>query len=162
MNRISVILAALLLIAIAASAQPPDIPPGDRRPSERIEHFRKVRLIEMLDMKEEQSVRFFARLNEHETTKRAIAKERMDILDKLERLVRNQADEKEFEKIFTDIAAVTEKLAQEDRKFFAGLSDILSAEQRGKFLLFERQFDRELREAWRERVEQRRSRMGHE
>jgi hypothetical protein len=86
----------------------------------------------------------------------------MDILDKLERLVRNQADEKEFEKIFPEIAAVTEKLAQEDRKFFAGLSDILSAEQRGKFLLFERQFDRELREAWRERVEQRRSRMGHE
>jgi hypothetical protein len=163
MNRILPLLASLLLLGILPLwAQPPDMPPGDRRPSERIEHFRKVRLIEMLDLKEEQSVRFFARLNEHESTKRAIMKEKMDLLDKLERLVRNHAEEKDYEKLFPDIAAINDRVVLEDKKFFLGLSDILSAEQRSKFLLFERQFDRELRDAMRDMWDKRRTRMGRE
>jgi hypothetical protein len=136
-----------------------DSQPDDRRPFERIEHFRKVRLIEILDMKEEQSVRFFARLNEHENTKRDLIKEKMDILDRIDRLVRNHAEDKEFAKEFADVAAVNAKIFQEDGRFFDSLSDILTAEQRGKYLLFERHFERELREAMRD-VQRRRMRMG--
>lgn len=138
-------------------AQPSQL--DDRRPFERIEHFKKVRLIEILDMKEEQSVRFFARLNEHENAKRDLMKEKMEILDRIDRLVRNNAEEKEFAKEFADVAAVNERIFQEDGKFFDSLSDILSAEQRGKYLLFERHFERELREAMRD-VQRRRMRMG--
>ena len=129
------------------------------RPFERIERFKKVRLIEMLDMKEDQSVRFFARLNEHDNTKRELFKAKMDLLDKIERLVRNHADEGEFEKIFPDVAAANEKIFEEDQKFFDGLKDILTVEQRGKFLVFERHFEQELREAMKE-VQKRRHRMG--
>jgi hypothetical protein len=145
------------LLGHPAGAQPTQF--DDRRPFERIEHFRKVRLIEILDMKEEQSVRFFARLNEHENTKRDLMKEKMEILDKVDRLVRNHADEKEFAEQFAAVAAVNARLSQEDGKFFDSLSDILSAEQRGKYLLFERHFERELREAMRD-VQRRRMRMG--
>jgi molybdopterin converting factor small subunit len=157
-----ILLLVSLVITIASQsthAQPPG--PDERKPFERIEHFKKVRLIEMLDMKEEQSVRFFARLNEHDNTKRDLMKEKMDVLDKIERLVRNHAEEKEFEKLFPEVAALNEKLAQEDQKFFSGLSDIISAEQRGKYLLFERQFERELREAMRD-IQHRRMRMGQQ
>jgi len=79
-----------------------------------------------------------------------LMKEKMDVLDKIERLVRNKADDKEFEALFPEVATINANLQLEDRKFFEGLSDILSAEQRGKFLLFERHFERELREAMRE------------
>jgi len=129
---------------------------GDQRPSEKLEQFKKVRLIELLDMKEEQSVRFFARLNEHENTKRGLMKEKMDLLDRVEKLIRNDADEQEFEKVFPDVAAANARMQQEDQKFFEGLKDILSAKQRGKFLLFERHFERELREAMREIQKRRR------
>lgn len=149
----------VLLVSEAVIAQP--FPPDDRRPSERIEHFKKVRLIEMLDLKEEQSVRFFARLNEHDNVKRDLMKEKMDVLDKIERLVRNDAEGKEFEKLFPEVAAVNDRMVQEDQKFFNGLSDVLSAEQRGKFLLFERQFEKELREAMRD-IQRRRMRMGQQ
>jgi molybdopterin converting factor small subunit len=115
----------------------------------------------MLDMKEEQSVRFFARLNEHDNAKRELMKEKMEVLDKIERLVRNHADEKEFARLFPDVTALNEKLAQEDLKFFNGLSEVLSGEQRGKYLLFERQFERELREAMRD-IQRRRMRMGQQ
>ena len=156
----------LLLVSLAIAilgqwvqAQP--FGPDERRPFERIEHFKKVRLIEMLDMKEEQSVRFFARLNEHDNAKRDLMKEKMDILDKIERLVRNHAEEKEFERLFPEVTVLNEKLSQEDQKFFNSLSDVLSAEQRGKYLLFERQFERELREAMRD-IQRRRMRMGQQ
>src|SRR5436309_2187606 len=91
---------ALIVVLLIRSALAQPFQPDDRRPFERIQHFKKVRLIEILDMKEEQSVRFFARLNDHESTKRELIKDKIDILDKIERLVRNHADEKEFEKLF--------------------------------------------------------------
>lgn len=157
MKRLLLLLGMLGLVGHPAPAQ--DSRPDDGRPFERIEHFKKVRLIEILDMKEEQSVRFFARLNEHENMKRDLIKEKMDILDRIDRLVRNHAEDKEFAKEFADVAAVNAKISQEDGRFFDSLSDILSAEQRGKYLLFERHFERELREAMRD-VQRRRMRMG--
>ncbi|MBI4534687.1 MAG: hypothetical protein HY708_00315 [Ignavibacteriae bacterium] len=156
--RFFVNVVVLMFVAVMfASAQPGRM--GDRRPFERIEHLKKVRLIEMLDMNEEQSVRFFARLNEHETLKRDLMREKSEILDKIERLVRNRADDNEYEKFFPDILRINSRIADADQKFFEGLSDLLSAEQRGKYLLFERQFERELREALRD-VQRRRNRMG--
>lgn len=152
----SILVMVVNLLGRSAVAQP--FQPDDQKPFERIEHFKKVRLIEILDMKEEQSVRFFARLNEHENLKRELMKEKMDVLDKIERLVRNHADEREFEKLFPEVESANAKIVQEDGKFFNSLSDILSAEQRGKFLLFERHFERELREAMKD-VQRRRMRM---
>lgn len=150
---------AISTLGKPVTAQP--FQPDDRKPFERIEHFKKVRLIEILDMKEEQSVRFFARLNEHENARREIMKDKMDVLDKIERLIRNHADQKEFEKLFPEVSSFNASLLQEDEKFFTSLSDLLSAEQRGKFLLFERHFERELREAMRD-VQRKRMKMGSE
>ena len=146
-TQIAMLALSILLLAGMTQAQPPD---REGRPFERIERFKKVRLIEMLDMKEEQSVRFFARLNEHENAKRELVKAKMDLLARIERLVRNHADPKEFEKVFPDVAEASRKIVEEDQKFSAGLTDILTAEQRGKYLLFERRFEQELREAMKE------------
>jgi hypothetical protein len=147
---------ALLCWAHPLFAQPGP-PPGDQRPFQRIEQWKKVRLIETLGLNEEQSARFIARLNEHDAARRSLFKERMDALDRLERLVQNHASEKELVEVFPEVTAVDDKIIQEDRKFFNGLSEILSPEQRAKYLLFERHFERELREAMRE-VQQRRHR----
>ena len=134
---------------------------GDKRPHERIEQLRKIRLIEMLDLKEEQSVRFFARLNEHEGARRELMEEKMEALDRIERLVRNRADEEEFEKVFPEVATVNERIFEREVNFFNSLGDILSVEQRGKYLLFERHFEKELREAMRE-IQRRRHRWMNE
>jgi hypothetical protein len=158
--RTLIALLTMALMTVTAQAQPFGPPPGSHN-MERIERLKKVRLVEMLDLKEEQSVRFFARLNEHENAMRALAQEKMDLLDRVERLVRNEADAKEFEAMFPQLTAVDEKTGTERKKFFDGLADLLSTEQRGKFLLFERQFERELREAMRE-VRQKRYRSGEE
>jgi molybdopterin converting factor small subunit len=148
----------LLLIpaAIFAQAGRQGDRPSDQRPFERIEQLRKVRLIEILDMKEEQTVRFFARLNEHDNARRDLMKEKGEALDRVERLIRNKAEEKEYQKAFDDVVVADDRLIAEQRKFFAGLSEILSVQQRGKLLIFERRFERELREAMREAQRHRR------
>jgi hypothetical protein len=133
----------------------------DQRPFERIEQWKKARLIETLDLKEEQSVRFFARLNEHDNTRRELRKEKGEALDKIERLIRNHAEAKELEKVFPEVLGVDEKIAEESRRFFNSLTDILTPEQQGKLLLFERRFERELRDAMHE-IQRRRYRGGEQ
>ena len=147
--RLTGVLTALIFASILAWAQPPDRSP-DQRPFERVEQWKKVRLIEMLSLSEDQSVRFFARLNEHENTRRSLVKERGEALDRIERLVRNKAEGPEYEKVIPDVLAADVKIHDEQKRFFGSLGDILSSEQRAKLLLFERHFERELREAMRE------------
>jgi hypothetical protein len=126
------------------------------RASERVEQLKKLRLIETLNMTEEQSVRFFARLNEHEKMRRDLMDRKTEVLDRLDRMVRNEVEESEYRSMFPEVLAIDSELAAEDNRFFEKLNDILSEEQRAKFLLFGRQFQKELREALRE-VQRRRA-----
>ena len=135
------------LLAVQAQAQPGR--PGDPR-FERVEQLRKVRMIDELGLKEEQSVRFFARLSEFDKRRRDLMHERHEMLDKLEQMIKDNADDKELEKMFPVMAGIEQRMGEERAKFFASLSDVLSVQQRAKLLTFERTFEKELREAVRD------------
>jgi len=141
-------LLCLLVVPVQLLAQPG--PPQDSRQFERIEQWKKVRLIEILEMKEDQSVRFFSRMSEHDRQRRELMHARGEALDKLERLVRNRAGSAELEKVIPEVLDLDSRIREEQRNFFSGLGDILTVVQQAKFLLFERQFEKELREAMRE------------
>jgi len=147
----------LVLLTVAAATGQPMREPGSR-PSERVEQWKKLRMIEMLDLTEEQSIRFFARLNEHEKQKKELMKKKGDALDKIDRLIRIEAEDEEFGEVFAEISSVNGNLVQLQNNFFERLQEILTTEQRGKLLLFERHFDRQLRNAVRE-LHRRRERM---
>lgn len=149
--------AILLLLTAATSLGQPMREPGDR-PYERVEQWKKIRMIEMLDLTEEQSIRFFARLNEHEGQKKELMKRKGEALDRVDRLVRIEASDEEFAEVFGEIHNVNTSLVQLENDFFVNLQDILTTEQRGKLLLFERHFERQLRNAVRE-LSRRRERM---
>lgn len=151
MKKVGWLLGAFITVLTWGFAQDGPPPPmAGERPHERIEQWKKVRLIEILDLKEDQSVRFFARLKEHDLLRRQLMKEKGEALDRLDRLVRNRASEGDLEKAFPDVLAVDDRMRDEQRRYFSGLSDLLTPEQRAKLLLFERQFEKELREAMRE------------
>ncbi len=114
---------------------------------ERIEQLKKVRMIEALDLTEDQAVRFFSRLHEHDKAKEDLHQQRMAALDKLERMVRNDVKEEEYGRMFPEVNSLDQEMQDLDRRFFDGLNDILSEEQRAKLILFERQFHRELQDA---------------
>jgi len=146
-----VIMIALVLAATVALAQPEPRPghPPDAR-FERLEQLRKVRMIDELGLKEEQSVRFFARLSEFDKRRRDLMHERHEMLNKLEQMIKENADEKELEKMFPGLVSNEQRMGEEKAKFFASLSDVLSVQQRAKLLTFERAFEKELREAVRD------------
>lgn len=101
-------------------------------------------------MKEEQSARFFARLNEHEVQRRTLHREKGEILDRLDRLVRNHAEGAELEKVIPEVLSVDDRIHAEQNRFVLSLGDILTVDQRAKLILFDRQFEKELRDAMRE------------
>lgn len=154
-----IVLVFVFFSAGMSQAQPPGgSPPLGGRSMERVERFKKMRLVEMLDLKEDQSVRFFARLNDFENTHRELSRQKDETLDKIERLIRNKADQKEYEKVFDEVENLNRKIGEEKLKFFNGLTDLLTIEQRAKLILFERRFENELREAVKEAQERRRGR----
>jgi Spy/CpxP family protein refolding chaperone len=147
----SLALAALLLPSAIAVAQPPG--PGwgpDRHSFDRIQQLMKMRMVETLDMTEEQSVRFIARFNEHEKHRRELMQLKGDALNKIEKLLKESGDEKEIEKSLPDALAIDTRMMEEHTKFVNGLSDILTITQRAKLMIFERKFERELRDAIRD------------
>ncbi len=143
--------ALLSLLVTFTYAQPPG--PGwgqDKHSFERIQQLMKMRMLETLDLKEEQSVRFIARFNEYEKRRHELMKLKGEGLDRLEKLVKEAGDEREMDKTFPEALAIDSRMIEERAKFFSSLSDILTVTQKAKLLLFERKFERELRDAVRE------------
>lgn len=160
MNR-SLLMTVLVVVLVCLPALSQQGRWREGRPMERIDRLKKVRLIEFLELQEEESARFIARLNEHEKSRRDLQKEKGDALDRLEQLLEKKADVQDLQKGIGEVEAINAKVGEENRKFFSGLSDILSVEQRAKMLLFERRFEKELREAIRD-VQRRRPEPGTE
>ena len=118
--------------------------------AERITHYKKIRLMEAVKMNEETSIRFFSRYNTHEENIRTIGKERNELIDRLQDLNTSKADDAEIESVIKDIKMTEEKILEERVKFIDGLKDILSLKQISEFIVFERNFNKNLRELMRD------------
>jgi len=114
---------------------------------ERLEKYKKMRLIEVLDLKEEEAVRFMAKYNTHENTVRDLMKERMDLVDQLEKALKEKGGDKDFQKLFGQFDENEQKMFNERKRFHNEIRSSLTAEQAAKFLVFDRNFNRELRGA---------------
>jgi hypothetical protein len=143
------IFTALLLIPTVQSSAQRRRPFMDlNRPNpERLEKFRKMRLIEVLKLNEEDAVRYFAKQSAHEGTQRDLMKQRNEALDAMENNVREKNNTH-------DLQTQSDKLLEVDRKIFAErqryqdeLRKFLTPEQFAKFLVFERNFGRQVKDA---------------
>ncbi len=150
----------LLLVAPLLIAQPQRRfqRPG-RLPRERIEEFKKLKLIEVLALEEEMAVRFFAKYNKHEKEQQAVHLEMKETVDHIEEMLQENAGEAEFEEAFGRIQELERKLDQERQRFLNDLRAILTVQQVGKLIVFERNFAKRIqdimrdmrRERWRDR-----------
>ncbi|MBI4548030.1 MAG: hypothetical protein HY707_08625 [Ignavibacteriae bacterium] len=135
-------------------------PPMEReqqRP-ERLEQWKKMKLVELLDLNEDEAVRFFAKQNSHEDKQRELMGLRKEAVDDLEYMLRQKDEKKDLQKTLDKILEIDQNMFAERRRYHDELRKSLTPEQFGKFLVFERNFGQELRNAMKEMQRERRFR----
>lgn len=130
--------------------------PGQFRGAQRVEQFKKLRMIEALKMDDDTSIRFFAKYNKHEEIVRDINKEREGFLDELEGMRKSGSKDAEMEKVITSLLALDAKQSEERSRFVSDLKAVLTTSQIADLLLFERNFARNVRQMMQEMARERR------
>ena len=144
---------AAMILSAALLAQ--DHLPARGPAAERIEQFKKVRLMEVLKMNEETSIRFFSRYTKYVETLRAIQKDHNNLIDQLQDLNKSNANNADIERAIKDIGMCEEKITETRSKFIEELKDILSLKQVAEYVVFERNFNKNLREIMRDIAKER-------
>jgi hypothetical protein len=144
LHSISRIFFLLMILFINLLAQ--DHPPMRGPAAERIEQFKKVRLMEVLKMDDETSIRFFARYHTYFESLRAIQKDHNTLIDQLQKLAQSNAKNSEIEQAIKDIVMSEEKIGETRAKFLEELKTVISTKQIAEYVVFERNFNRNLRE----------------
>jgi len=148
------LLTLVLVFTWAAVAQ--RIPRGPRGPGpERVEQFKKIRMMEVLKLDEETSVRFFARYDKEQELIRSLTAKRNRTIDQLENLTATPASDAEIDKYFKELRDVEDQVHEARIKYWDSLSEILTKKQLAEYVAFERNFFRDLRDLMRETQENR-------
>ena len=152
------------LIICFAQPLPPAIdeppPPERREPRELIETLRKVRLIEELKLTDEQSIKFFPKVNELKEARDTFNQKRRELIDELANLLQKSS------RATGEINAKVDKLFELEENFHKKevslkkeMRKILTPEQQVRLILFQIRFDEEMRDMirktreWRQRGE---------
>lgn len=112
----------------------------------KIEQLEKLKLLEILDLDEETSIRFFARKNKHHQIQKKLIEQKDSLVNVLNEIVENEQNENQQRilKIVNEINEFDIKLAENKKKFIGSLTDLLTAEQIAKMVIFESKFRREI------------------
>lgn len=118
----------------------------DKDPREIIEKVRIFKLTQELDLTTEQAVKFFPKLNELRKIEQEFQKERMDILKELRDLIKNDASDKEITKVITKFEEAHKKKMVGQIKKMEEIKEVLTPLQQAKYLIFQEEFEREIRD----------------
>ncbi|MCR4416844.1 MAG: hypothetical protein NUV92_03765 [Ignavibacteria bacterium] len=112
----------------------------------KLEEFKKIKLIEELDLNQDESTRFFTLYNEHQKKVRDIQKERDKVIDQIERLIKdeNKFQPKKFEELEQRLNELEQELFRNRTEFHSNIKNVLSPYKVAKYYVFERQFMREV------------------
>ncbi|MFC2083978.1 hypothetical protein ACFLS9_02885 [Bacteroidota bacterium] len=149
MNRVLPLVLMTFVTANILFAQERDFLRRREMAQNKLEELEKIKIIEILDMDEETTLRFFSRRETHLEQQKKLIEERNDEIEQLEDKIRAEEFEEEFYKEKIEIILDFEQKAFAARKeFLTSLSDILTTEQIAKLIVFEIKFKREVREAF--------------
>ena|ERR1035437_93184 len=153
MNKLTLLFLFLLFSISISYGQRDENPGRGPRPLEKIEQWEKAKLIEVLKMNEEKSVRFFARRNEHQNKMKEILDKRDQFMKDLnkELLDGTKQNDNVYREKLNNLLSFDSRLTKERESFLKSLNDILTPQQILKLSVFELNFRREIREKLLER-----------
>ena len=147
------VLALVMALTAPALAQGPPGPPGDQPPEDweelmgKISLLRNYKLIEALDMDEKTATKLAVYMKDHDKTrmelqerKRKLGKEVRDFMEA------DSDDDTQAAALLTQAAELADAERQFDVDLLAGLGGILAPSQQLKFMMVNREFDREVQD----------------
>ncbi len=148
-KNIAQILFLFILITASTSLFSQNIKGERKRPDpgkrwDRIEEFKKLKMIEELNLNEEESVKFYSKYNQLISQFRDIEKEKRKSIDELDKIINDPNRSAELGKKVEYIESLEQKLLSNRINFISDIKHILSMEKVARYLVFERNFQREL------------------
>lgn len=145
MKFISIVVFVIIITTSLLEAQP-----KHKRmfgPPDKIRELEKIKLIEILDMDEETTLKFFARRNEHLNKMEELNKSCDNQLELIEEKINDSENENdpEFTKLINDYLAEQDRFNNARKEFVNSVKDILTPKQLAKLVVFERRFKEEIR-----------------
>jgi hypothetical protein len=111
---------------------------------DRIEELKRLKMLEELNLSEEESAKFLTKYVNFRKQMKEIEKERSGLLNDLDGLMKSSAKEPDLLKKIEEIESIDQKMFNNRKGFIQGLRSIISIEKSAKYILFERNFQREL------------------
>lgn len=118
---------------------------GKEKPKDLLDTIRIVRAIDELSISEEQTGRFVSLLRKQNELRRSHRKERNKRIEELEKLLKEKASPGDLEKIVTELEQLEDKFKSESDSLKTELDNLLTIEQQAKYILFEHEFQHEMR-----------------
>ena len=113
--------------------------------SKRFEELEKLKLIETLNLEEEIVVKFFARRNKLKNEIAELHHEKEKTISLLEDLINDKKAGLDFSSLLNKINENELKQFEVRDKFISSLPDILTQEQIAKYVVFERNFRKDVK-----------------
>jgi len=115
----------------------------------RLEELEKVKLIEELNLNEETSARFVARLSENRQNQKKIQRTKMKLVSEIQKSLESdeKKDNKFYEAKINSLLELESQMHKQREDFLNSLKDILTPEQILKTMIFEVKFREEVKDA---------------
>lgn len=138
----------MLVFAITAFGQRHEGFGIKKKNRSKIDELEKVKLIEILDMDEETTLKFFSRRNEFRNVTESLMENRDNLLNDFHDIIIE--DEIEDKSVYSDhvnkILEIEKSIVNKRIEFISSLEDILTEKQIGKLVVFEFKFRKDLRD----------------
>ncbi len=147
MKILFITIGLIIVSSIQSISQMHDNPPHRMR--DKLNQLEKIKLIEVLEMNEETTLRFFSRRNEHQVKIDKLAKRGDEIITQMEVIFKagKVYTEAELKSLIEEANTIHTEIVQTKSNFINSLDDILTTEQIAKLIIFERRFKDELKRA---------------
>ena len=151
MNKLFIVVALSFIFSVSILAQ--DIGREERMhkrraPMKKIEELEKIKLLDVLNLDEATSVKLFTRRNQNRTKIWDIEDKINEDLQNIELEIKKGKDKdvSKIQKMNEDYCNLSMDVENEKMSFIRSISDILTPEQIGKYIVFERRFREDIRE----------------
>lgn len=145
LHRMALLVIALVTFQMLASAQDEQLPLQGKA-VERVEQYKKIRMMEVLGLDEQTSIKFFARYNKNQEFMRDLRQKQIQTVQRIQALRKAKASDAEYGRVIEDLRALEDQVNEAKSKYIDRLKEVLSNKQLAEYLVFELRFQQNLRD----------------